>query len=189
MPLKLNVGVSRKLGLPNYCSAGASCNIEVELDSNLLQNDPEGFQAHIRRAFSAAQQAVTDELVRLKSEPTRRVPGAVPASGHALGSTALADGVGAHSNGVHARTNGVASPVNGHACSTEVVSVPDSAPQSGSASAATSSQVRAIYAIAFKKRIDMEGLLREEFGAVRPENLTTEQARDVIARLQNDRLQ
>ena len=35
MPLKLNVGVSRKVGLPDYCSAGASCNVEVELDSGL----------------------------------------------------------------------------------------------------------------------------------------------------------
>ena len=33
MPLKLNVGVSRKVGLPDYGSVGASCNVEVELDS------------------------------------------------------------------------------------------------------------------------------------------------------------
>jgi hypothetical protein len=31
MPLRLNVGVSRKLGLPAYSSIGASCNLEAVL--------------------------------------------------------------------------------------------------------------------------------------------------------------
>jgi len=42
MPLKLNVGVSKKLGLPEYSSVGASCNVEVELDSTML-HDLDGF--------------------------------------------------------------------------------------------------------------------------------------------------
>ncbi len=32
MALKLNVGVSRKVGLPDYGSVGASCNLELEID-------------------------------------------------------------------------------------------------------------------------------------------------------------
>ena len=36
MPMKLNVGVSRKVGLPDYGSVGASCNLELELDAGLL---------------------------------------------------------------------------------------------------------------------------------------------------------
>src|SRR5260370_8874720 len=81
MPLKLNVGVSRKLGLPDYCSAGASCNIEVELDSGLLQHDLGTFDAEVRAAFVAARQAVDDELVRLQAQPA---PAGVPmtVSGH-----------------------------------------------------------------------------------------------------------
>ena len=39
MPMKLNVGVSRKVGLPNYGSVGASCNLELELDATLLERD------------------------------------------------------------------------------------------------------------------------------------------------------
>jgi hypothetical protein len=38
MPLKLNVGVSKKLGMPEYSSVGAACNLEVELDSGLLDD-------------------------------------------------------------------------------------------------------------------------------------------------------
>ena len=69
MPLRLNVGVSRKLGLPEYSSVGASCNIDVELDSSLLQTDLDGFHTQVRDAFVAAQQAVNDELIRLQTQP------------------------------------------------------------------------------------------------------------------------
>ena len=58
MPLKLNVGVSRKVGLPDYGSVGASCNLEMELDAGLLEHDLDGFQARIRRAYVAAHRAV-----------------------------------------------------------------------------------------------------------------------------------
>jgi hypothetical protein len=60
MPLRLNVGVSKKLGLPNYSSIGASCNLEVELESNLIR-DLDGLHAEARGGFIAAQQAVNAE--------------------------------------------------------------------------------------------------------------------------------
>jgi len=34
--LKLHAGVSKKIGLPGFSSASASCTIEAELDSSLL---------------------------------------------------------------------------------------------------------------------------------------------------------
>jgi hypothetical protein len=47
--LKLHAGVSKKVGLPGFSSASASCTIEAEFDSSLLQ-DHEGFQVVVRRA-------------------------------------------------------------------------------------------------------------------------------------------
>src|SRR5581483_1136922 len=77
MALKLNVGVSRKVGLPDYGSVGASCNLELEVEVGLLERDLEAFHARVRDAYIAAHQAVHDELARLQApvEP----PGGPPA--------------------------------------------------------------------------------------------------------------
>ncbi len=69
MPLTLNVGMSRKLGQPDYGSIGASCNVSVELDVSLLTGDPDGFQRHVRNAYAACSRAVNDELARQSSAP------------------------------------------------------------------------------------------------------------------------
>jgi hypothetical protein len=64
MPLTLNVGLSKKVGLPDYGSLGVSCNVQVELDSTLLQSDLGGFHEKVKRAYVACHQAVNDELHR-----------------------------------------------------------------------------------------------------------------------------
>jgi hypothetical protein len=61
MPLTLNVGVSKKIGEANYSSRGASVNVEMELESALVQ-EPEKFQGRIRQLFGMARDAVDEEL-------------------------------------------------------------------------------------------------------------------------------
>src|SRR4051812_9647144 len=69
MPLTLNVGVSKKIGQPDYSSLGASCHVEVELDAGLLAGEPELFQQRVRQAYAACCQAVNDELARHQPVP------------------------------------------------------------------------------------------------------------------------
>ncbi len=67
MPLKLNVGLSRKLGRPQYSSVGAQCHMEVELPGSLLEDDLDGLHRHIRGVYTACRQAVQDELARYQA--------------------------------------------------------------------------------------------------------------------------
>ena len=79
MPLKTNVGVSRKIADNNYGSRGASVNLEVELDSSLIQ-DPERLQDRIRQVFRLAQQAIDEELGRQQPTASHQTNGAAQAS-------------------------------------------------------------------------------------------------------------
>jgi hypothetical protein len=74
MPLKLTVGLTRKLGLPGYSSAGAGCHVELEFDQDLLRADPDAFQAAARAAYAACRRAVDDQLARYQPSSAPRVP-------------------------------------------------------------------------------------------------------------------
>ena len=84
MPLRTNIGISRKVADNNYGSRGASVNLEVELDSSLIQ-EPERLQERIRQVFRLAQQSVDEELSRQNA-----------ANGHDNGHTPPANGNGRH---------------------------------------------------------------------------------------------
>ena len=70
--LKLNAGISRKVGEPNYGSRGATVHLELEVESHLIQ-DPDGVTDRIRKLFQLAKRAVDEELngVSSKTDPNR----------------------------------------------------------------------------------------------------------------------
>jgi hypothetical protein len=61
MPLKLNVGLSRKVGEENYGSRGASVHLELELDAGCA-DDPERLKDRVRHLFRLARASVDEEL-------------------------------------------------------------------------------------------------------------------------------
>jgi hypothetical protein len=61
MTIKINVGVNKKIGLPDYGSAGSHCNIEIEADNSVLQ-DTEQFLQRVKDAYEVARQSVEEEL-------------------------------------------------------------------------------------------------------------------------------
>ena len=82
--LKLNTGVSKKIGLPDYGSLGASCNLEIELDHTVF-SDPNAFKDRVRKAFSACRQAVEEELARHQSSPGQATTSADSGAGQSNG--------------------------------------------------------------------------------------------------------
>jgi hypothetical protein len=61
MPLKLSIGMSRKMGEPNYGSRGATVGLEMEVDSGLV-DQPRELHARIARLFRLAKASVDREL-------------------------------------------------------------------------------------------------------------------------------
>lgn len=137
MPLKLSVGLSRKVGLPGYGSRGAACGVEVELDPGLLAGDPEAFHARARAAFDACARAVAEELDRRRGAD--RAPDVE----------------------------------DDHPC------VPRARP-------ATSSQVRALRAIAARLGLDLDGLVAGRHDVDGPEDLSVAEAGRLIDELQRE---
>lgn len=74
MPLRLQVGLQQKVGLPDYGSLGASCHVELELDGQLMARSPDAFQAEVGRAFDACRQAVQTELARSRPAAANGAP-------------------------------------------------------------------------------------------------------------------
>ena len=73
MPLKLNVGLNKKIGESNYGSRGASVNVELELDGGLV-NEPGKLQERIRQLFGVVRASLAEELNGNGQKPNGPVP-------------------------------------------------------------------------------------------------------------------
>ena len=156
--LKLHAGVSKKVGLPGFSSASASCTIEAELDSSLL-NDTAGFQIVVQKAYQSCEQAVQDQIARLTSDTSE---GTQPQEVIEVRTSPTITG---------ATVNRL--PV------AQFANQPSPRP-------ATTSQVRALRAICARRKIDLVGLLRERFGLTTADELGIRQASALIDELKSD---
>ncbi|GDX95780.1 hypothetical protein LBMAG47_14440 [Planctomycetia bacterium] len=214
--LKLHAGVSKKVGLPGFSSASASCTIEAELDSSLL-NDTAGFQIVVQRAYQSCEQAVQDEIARLQGHNGANNDG----TDHATSSqnriqdfapSSSPDSAQAYSalphttNGSHARSQGpsrasqpmvaqepvsvievrTAPAIQGATVTANQRAPVQRIPSQPSPRPATASQVKAIRAIAARRKIDLVGLLRERFGLTTADELGIRQASALIDELKSD---
>ena len=139
MPVKVNIGLSRKIGLPDYGSLGASAHVEFELDGGYDNGSTESFQDAVRRAYLACRQAVEAEL------------------------TSQSQVGGQHQSPA---TNRVANQTK------------------PGTRGATTSQVRAIHAIANRNGVALAGVL-SQFNVSRPDDLSIRDASSLIDQLKN----
>jgi len=180
MSAKLSVGLQQKINQPDSGSLCASCHVEFEIDQTMLDSDLDGFHQQVRHSFAACQQAVAEQLARQQAAPASPPINAHFQNGHAS-SQATAH---SHPNGNGYQDSHANGNSNGHANGNGNPSGSGNPNGNGSRSSnerqATASQVRAIYAITSKARINLLGELNQRFGVSRPDELTLSQASQLI---------
>ena len=87
MPIKLNVSIARKVGLPNFGSEAAWCGLAVDLHENLTLDQREDFQRQALQAYAACRQAV-DHGIGRESAQGRAHRNGRNSNGHARSGTA-----------------------------------------------------------------------------------------------------
>jgi len=155
--MTLRVGLNRKLGQPEFGSLGASCDVELELDGTLLFHDPDALQIKIRAAYEACERAISEELARQtrhETTPSAQRSGSSNGHGEARGN--------GHANGA---------PRNG------------SAKNGGGPRQATTSQIRALHAIANRQGLTLTDVLQDRFRLYKAEDLSVAQASQLIDEL------
>ncbi|QDT16398.1 hypothetical protein [Alienimonas californiensis] len=155
--LKLNAGLSRKIGLPNYGSRGAMVNVEIELPADVLK-DSDKLRRQVRGCFETLRAAVDEELGvtpgdRGDPQEQRWRPTA------------------------DVRRNG---GDNGH-----VPNAAGYAASDRGGPPATEKQVRALHAFARRAGVGLADELRDRFGVVTADVLTRRQASEAIDRLKS----
>ena len=205
MPVKLNIGLSRKVGEPNYGSRGASIHLEVEMENGVL-NDPALMRGRVQDLYALARQSVDDELQRPADEALVDLAPAEqqaqrPTNGHSNNGHAsngrFANGNGSHSQlqasrPANGRANGTSNNSAGNPVSrtTEPVANGDTNHRNGhtnriEVARATQSQIRAIFAITKRQGLDPHTVISERFRVHRMEDLTIREASAIIDELKS----
>jgi hypothetical protein len=148
MAMKINVGLQKKVGQPNYGSLGASCQIEFEMDSTLLESNMDGFHDRVNGAFLACRQAVNLQLRQQESERAA------------------------------ASTTSMQKQLPERQC--------DHNPEPQRSGTVTPNQLKAIYGMARRQRIELQKLVHERFDRYVPEDLTIREASDLLDELKQD---
>ncbi|HBJ36895.1 MAG TPA: hypothetical protein DDZ51_19485 [Planctomycetaceae bacterium] len=158
--MKISVGLSKKVGQPNFGSLGASCQIEVELNDNEYRNEHRNeypgsalqLQTKISQAFCICKAAVENELAIERRFQQQVSP---PPSDASRASDRRNSNAGAASD------DRQPNPIRN----------------------ATAAQKRALGRIASAAQVDLISHAEREFGVQSIEQLTIRQASALIDRL------
>ncbi len=165
MPLKLNVGLSRKIGEANYGSRGATVNLELEVDSTLA-SEPDRLQERIRELFCLAKASIDEELHIEPTQPTANMQ-------HSTGQ-ASTTARQPHANGRNGASRGTATGYRSNGNGRQTTNNPPPA---------TTSQIRALHAISNRLGLNLEAVVQDRFNLGDAAVLTVAEASQLIDEL------
>jgi hypothetical protein len=111
--MTIRTGLSKKIGLRDFGSLGATCEVTFEVSHSLLEDRLDTFHSKVQNAFTACRQCVQDELARQQVQA-----GGSNASGNHANVDVPAAPAATSSNGnAHANGNAHHNGATGHAAS------------------------------------------------------------------------
>ena len=180
MSVKLNIGLSRKVGEARFGSRGASINLEVELDNGVL-NDPGLLRDRVQDLYVLARQSVDEELQR-PAETGPCEPSHTNGNGHGRISHA-ANGNGPKNGPKNGHANGHSANgrvKNGHGPNNGNGHINGTGQGRIEVARATQSQIRAIFAISKRQGLDPHTVINDRYRVHKMEELTIREASALI---------